>query len=115
MGKGKKLEGPCAIEICNGMSAKWRTVTDMVMSQGKANKTLPDYVKAKDIICLHCYNAIVVNVSSEFQQHALKRRRHREPETSNENDTLSFSQAIGIITDILYKREREELPPNLGV
>ena len=111
MGKGKKLEGPCAIEICNGMSAKWRTVTDMVMSQGKANKTLPDYVKAKDIICLHCYNAIVVNVSSEFQQHALKRRRHREPETSNENDTLSFSQAIGIITDILYKREREELPP----
>jgi len=48
-------------------------------------------------------------VSSKFQQHVLNRHCHSKPETSN--NILSFSQTIGIVTDILYEREHKELPP----
>ena len=99
MGKTKKLEGPCAIEICKKSSVTWRTVTDMVISREKINKTLPFYIKENDVICLQCYNAIVINISFEFQQHALVQPHNEpepKPETSN-NDFLSFSQAVRII------------------
>ncbi len=109
MGKEKRLKGPCAIEICKRKSLTWKTVTSLVLSKGTNNKTLPEYIKENDIICLDCYNAIVINVSSEFQQHVLDWHCHSEPETSN--NILSFSQAIGIVTDILYEREHKELPP----
>ncbi|CAG8673510.1 8998_t:CDS:2, partial [Funneliformis caledonium] len=82
--------------------------TSLVLSKGTNNKTLPKYIKENDIICLDYYNAIVINVSSEFQQHALNQHCHSEPETSN--NILFFSQTIGILTDILYERERKELP-----
>ena len=107
MGKEKRLKGLCVIEICKKKSLTWKTVTSLVLSKGTNNKTLPDYIKENDIICLDCYNAIVINMSSEFQQHALN--QHSEPEISN--NILSFSQAIGIVTDILYERERKGLPP----
>ena len=109
MGKEKRLKGPCAIEICKRKSLTWKTVTSLVLSKGTNNKTLPEYIKENDIICLDCYNAIVINVSSEFQQYVLDWHCHSEPETSN--NILSFSQAIGIVTDILYEREHKELPP----
>src|SRR6266498_1921717 len=109
MGKEKRLKELCTIEICKRKSLTWKTVTSLVLSKGTNNKTLPEYIKKNDIICLDCYNAIVINVSSEFQQHVLDWHCHSEPETSN--NILSFSQAIGIVTDILYEREHKELPP----
>jgi hypothetical protein len=108
MNKGRKPEGLCAIKICKGKSSTWKTVTSLVLSKGANNKTLPGYIEEDNIICLNCYNAIVINVSSEFQQHALN--WHDKPEASNENNVLFFSQAVEVITDILYKRERKALP-----
>ncbi|CAI2201362.1 19160_t:CDS:1, partial [Funneliformis geosporum] len=111
MGKTKKLEGPCVIEICKRNSVTWRTVTDTVISRRQANKTLPYYIKENDIIYLNCYNAILINITSKFQQHVLERHPHieSEPEISS-NEILSFSQAIRIITTILYERKRNLLP-----
>ena len=109
MGKEKRLKGPYTIEICKRKSLTQKTVTSLVLSKGTNNKTLPEYIKKNDIICLDCYNAIVINVSSEFQQHVLDWHCHSEPETSN--NILSFSQTISILTDILYERKCKELPP----
>src|SRR6185295_8232720 len=77
------------------------------------------------MICLHCYNRIVTRSSAEFQQHALEQQPHAKVEMSKDieveiskdikdnilTDVLFFSQAIGIITDILYEREYKALPP----
>ncbi|CAJ0858326.1 2979_t:CDS:2 [Entrophospora sp. SA101] len=53
----------------------------------------------------------------EFQQHALEQSHHNEPEiyietsSKDNNNNLTFSQAVGIVTDILYEREHQGLPP----
>ncbi len=67
MGKEKRFKGPYAIEICKKKSLTWKTVTSLVLSKGTNNKTLSDYIKENNIICLDCYNAIVINISFEFQ------------------------------------------------
>ncbi|RIB13059.1 hypothetical protein C2G38_2198933 [Gigaspora rosea] len=110
MGIEKKLQGPCVIKICKEKSSTWRTVTGLVLSQRTKNKTLPDYVKENDVICFTCYNAIIVNASSEFQKHALDLHSHIEAEISNQPTFLSFSQAVELITNILYEREHNSLP-----
>ncbi|CAG8674177.1 32541_t:CDS:2, partial [Gigaspora margarita] len=58
---------------------------------GTKSKTLPDYVKENDVICFTCYNAIIVNASSEFQKHALDSCSHIEAEISNQ-PTFFLSQ-----------------------
>ncbi|CAJ0837503.1 11932_t:CDS:2 [Entrophospora sp. SA101] len=53
----------------------------------------------------------------KFQQHALEQSHHNEPEiyietsSKDNNNNLTFSQAVGIVTDILYEREHQGLPP----
>ncbi|CAG8698741.1 35754_t:CDS:2, partial [Gigaspora margarita] len=101
----KKLQGPYVIKIYKKKSSTWQTVTGLVLSQRTKNKTLPDYIKENDIICFTCYNAIVVNASSEFQKHALDSHSHIEAEISNQSTFLSFLQAVKLITNVLYKRE----------
>src|SRR5205085_3684332 len=67
------LNGPCVITICQTQqSARWKKVTEFVIAKGQNNNTLPRYLQIGDIICLNCYNGIVVNCSFEFQQHALE-------------------------------------------
>ncbi|RIB28607.1 hypothetical protein C2G38_2157441 [Gigaspora rosea] len=110
MGIEKKLQGPCIIKICKEKSSTWRTVTGLVLSQGTKNKTLPDYIKENDVICFTCYNAIVVNASSEFQKHDLDLHSYIEAEISNQPTFLSFSQAVELITNVLYEREHNSLP-----
>ena len=43
----------------------------------------------------------------EFQQHALEQSQHNDletfTETSNEDNNLTFSQAVEIVTEILYE------------
>ncbi|CAG8786053.1 17384_t:CDS:2, partial [Racocetra fulgida] len=97
--------GPCVIKICKGKTSTLRTVTGLVLSQETKSKTLPDYVKENNVICLTCYNAIVVNASSEFQMHVLDSHSHIEAEISNQPTFLSFSQAVELITNVLYERE----------
>ncbi|CAG8538476.1 5777_t:CDS:2, partial [Cetraspora pellucida] len=81
-----------------------------LLSQGTKNKTLPDYVKENNVICFACYNAIVVNASSEFQKYALVSHSNIEAEISNQPTFLSFSQAVELITNVLYERECNLLP-----
>ena len=66
MGKEKRLKELCTIEICKKKSLIWKTITSLVLSKGTNNKTLLDYIKKNDIICLDYYNTIVINISSEF-------------------------------------------------
>ncbi|CAG8642318.1 329_t:CDS:1, partial [Cetraspora pellucida] len=76
MSRDKKLNGPCAIEICKRKSLAWKAVTAFVLSKGANNRALPSYIMGDDTICLDCYNAIITNVFFEFQQHALEWQRH---------------------------------------
>ena len=65
----------------------------------------------------------MVNISVEFRQHAqasknceaeeMEETTVETNETENINAILSFSQAIAIITNILYKREKKEKKPPL--
>ncbi|CAJ0852307.1 5952_t:CDS:2, partial [Entrophospora sp. SA101] len=83
----------------------------------QTNKTFPNYVQLGDTICLNCYNGIITRSAIEFQQHALEQSHHNEPEiyietsSKDNNNNLTFSQAVGIVTDILYEREHQGLPP----
>jgi len=107
------ITGPCVITICQGHSNRWRRVTEDVLTKGQANNTLPSYVQKDDIICLNCYNGIVVNSSIKFQQHAQINIQQDATESDDINTILSFSKAIKIITDILYTRENKEKNPTL--
>ena len=64
------IVGSCVIAICRKQSTQWRKVTENVFTKGQANNTLPSYVQKGDTICMNCYNGIMVNILSEFQQHA---------------------------------------------
>jgi hypothetical protein len=109
---------------------QWRKVTENVFSKGQINKTLPSYIQLGDTICMNCYNGIIINISNEFQQHAQAsiNCEHEETDKTNEaeyefkkvdetneaenvNVNLSFSQAIAVITDILYMHENKEKKP----
>ncbi|RIB29752.1 hypothetical protein C2G38_2154570, partial [Gigaspora rosea] len=111
-----KLIGPCVITICKRQSSNWKTVTENVISKGQTNKTFPNYVQLGDTICLNCYNGIVTRSTVEFQQHALEQSCHNVPEIPEETpmdiftDSVTFSQGVEIITDVLYKREQNKLP-----
>ena len=85
------------------------------MAKGQANSTLPSYVQEGNTICLTCYNGIVVNSSLELQQHAQASRKLDDENTNKSEDSnvLSFSQAIGTITNILYSHENKERKPTL--
>ena len=61
---------PCMITMCKRRSSTWKTVTEHVISKGQTNNTLPNYTHLGNTICLNCYNGIVINSSSKFQQHA---------------------------------------------
>jgi hypothetical protein len=108
------LTGPCAVTVCQRQSTLWKRVTEYVIAKGQTNNTLPSYVQVGDTICLNCYNGIVVKCSPELQQNAqasMKRRKLDDDKTDEAEDSdigLSFSEAIGIITDILYNRENRE-------
>ncbi|CAH1769119.1 107_t:CDS:2, partial [Entrophospora sp. SA101] len=101
----------------DSQSSNWRKVTEHVISKGQTNKTFPNYVQLGDTICLNCYNGIITRSAIEFQQHALEQSHHNEPEiyietsSKDNNNNLTFSQAVGIVTDILYEREHQGLPP----
>ncbi|RIB26774.1 hypothetical protein C2G38_2029950 [Gigaspora rosea] len=79
-------------------------ITDNVLTKAEANRTLASYYKdhKDEYMCLTCYNAIVVNGSSTYVEHAakwasvLKRRR---------NDNLSISESISLLTNIIFERE----------
>ncbi|CAG8697727.1 15195_t:CDS:2, partial [Acaulospora morrowiae] len=92
-------------------NAAYRTMLDYYMQETNLNK-----MENGDTICLNCYNRITIG-SVTFQKHALDQSHYHETETSTETFTetsdtnLTFSQAVGIITDILYEREWKELPP----
>ncbi|RIB07747.1 hypothetical protein C2G38_2213467 [Gigaspora rosea] len=78
-----KLSGPCVITICN-------------------------------TICSNCYNGIAINCSFKFKQHSEESNRFVETEVEIENaNTISFSQAIATITNILYEREVKEKKPTI--
>ncbi|CAG8684335.1 10919_t:CDS:1 [Acaulospora morrowiae] len=107
----------CAITICKGKSTIWRKVTENVFSKGQANNTLPSYIHVDDVICMNCYNGIVINSSIEFQRHAQEQYRFEEISEANKadntNDFLSFSQAVKVLTDILYTHENREKKPTI--
>jgi hypothetical protein len=109
----------CAITICRGQSTNyWRKVTEFVITKGQANSTLPNYVHLGDTICLNCYNGIVTKSSAIFQQHAQTNTKQPETDEIDEaientdeiksTNSLSFSKAIEMITNMLYIRENRE-------
>ena len=114
----------CAITICRGQSTNyWRKVTEFVITKGQANSTLPNYVHLGDTICLNCYNGIVTKSSAIFQQHAQTNMKQPETDEIDEaientdeiksTNSLSFSKAIEMITNMLYTRENKEKEPTL--
>ncbi|CAG8437374.1 11241_t:CDS:2, partial [Acaulospora morrowiae] len=101
-----------AITICQGKSTIWRKVTENVFSKGQANNMLPSYIRVDDVICMNCYNGIVINSSIEFQRHAQEQYRFEDISEANKaDDFLFFSQVVKVLTDILYTRENREKKP----
>ena len=114
----------CAITICRGQSTNyWRKVTEFVITKGQTNGTLPNYVHLGATICLNCYNGIVTRSSAIFQQHAQTNTKQPETDEIDEaientdeiksTNSLSFSKAIEMITNMLYTRENKEKEPIL--
>ncbi|RIB10066.1 hypothetical protein C2G38_2207130 [Gigaspora rosea] len=107
-----KITGPCAITICKRVSTQWRRVSENFISKALTSNTLPSYLQLGDTVCSSCYNGIAVNGLLEFKQHSqaiLESGRDNEViEIENTNTIVSFSQAIEIITDILYDCEKKE-------
>ena len=99
------VTGPCVITICKRQSTNWRKVTEFIISKGQTNSTLPDYVHLGDTICLNCYNGIVTKCSAIFQQHAQTNMNETD---EIEIESIPFSKAIEMITNILYVRENRE-------
>ena len=100
------------------MSTNWKKVTEFVITKGQANGTLPNCVHLGDTICLSCYNGIVTKSSAIFQEHAQTNTKQPETDEIDEaientdeiksTNSLSFSKAIEMITNILYVRENRE-------
>ena len=113
----------CAITICRGQSTNWKKVTEFVITKGQANGTLPNYVHLDNTICLSCYNGIVTRSTTIFQQHAQTNMKQPETDEIDEaientdeiksTNSLSFSKAIEMITNILYTCENKEKEPTL--
>ena len=84
---------------------------------------MPNYVHLGDTICLNCYNGIVTKSSAIFQEHAQTNTKQPETDEIDEaientdeiksTNSLSFSKAIEMITNILYTRENKEKEPTL--
>ena len=123
---GNMNTGPCVITICRSQkSIKWKKVTEYVIAKGQTNNTLPSYLQVGNTICLDCYNGIVVNRTLAFQQHAQAGIELSPPppppppvlpplsSPPPPPSVLSFSEAIGIITKILYIRENKEKKPTI--
>src|SRR6185369_14505589 len=117
------VTGPCVITICKRQSTNWRKVTELIITKGQANGNLPNYVHLGDTICLNCYNGIVTKSSAIFQEHAQTNTKQPETDEIDEaientdeiksTNSLSFSKAIEIITNILYTHENKEKEPTL--
>jgi hypothetical protein len=123
---GNMNTGPCVITICRSQkSIKWKKVTEYVIAKGQTNNTLPSYLQVGNTICLDCYNGIVVNRTLAFQQHAQASIELSPPppppppvlpplsSPPPPPSVLSFSEAIGIITKILYILENKEKKPTI--
>ncbi|CAG8793415.1 466_t:CDS:2, partial [Racocetra persica] len=86
-------------------STTWRRITENVLVKAEANGTLVSYYRDhKDkYMCSNCYNTIVVNGLSIFKEHAIEYKRglkrHRE------DDSLSMSESIFLLTNIIVERE----------
>ena len=84
---------------------------------------MPSYLQVGNTICLDCYNGIVVNCTLAFQQHAQAGIELSPPppppplvlpplsSPPPPPSVLSFSEAIGIITKILYIYENKKKKP----
>ena len=103
---------PRVITICRRQSTQWRKVSENVFIKGQANNTLSSYFQIGVTTCMNCYNRIIVNVSSEFQQHIQAGTNYKFEETvetdeaENINAILCFSQAIAIIQmSYIYTRK----------
>ncbi len=113
----------CVITICRSQkSIKWKKVIEYVIAKGQTNNTLPSYLQVGNTICLDYYNRIMVNYTLAFQQHAQAGIELSPPpppppppsvlpplsSLPPPPSVLSFSEAIGIITKILYIHENKE-------
>ncbi|CAG8590529.1 16100_t:CDS:2 [Acaulospora morrowiae] len=78
-------------------------VTEHVIFKGQTNNSLPNYTQLGDIICLNCYNGIIIG-SVTFQKHALNQSHYHETETSTETFTETFD------TNLTFSQAKE-LPP----
>ena len=94
----------CVVKICRGASTeKWKRITENMLIKAEANRTLASYYKdhRDEYMCMNCYNAIVVNGSSAFKEHAIEwgkglKRCHND---------ISMRESVSLLTNIIFERE----------
>ena len=82
----------CIVKICEGIPTE-------------TNGTLAPYYKdhKDEYMCMSCYNSIVVNGSSRFKEHAIEWQR--PPKRRRNDNNLTLSGNITLLTDIIFNRE----------
>ncbi|KAF0395030.1 hypothetical protein F8M41_010321 [Gigaspora margarita] len=96
----------CVVKICKSASTTTlRKITKNVLDKAEINRTLALYYKdhKDEYMCSICYNAIVVNASSAFKEHAIEWERGLKRQ--REENNLSMSESIFLLTNIIYERE----------
>ncbi|CAG8743839.1 22481_t:CDS:2, partial [Cetraspora pellucida] len=94
----------CVVKICKGAPAsKWKKITENMLNKAGANKTLASYYKdhENEYMCMSCYNAIVVNRSSVFKEHAVE----WEKGLKRCRNSVSMSESISLLTNIIFEKE----------
>ncbi|RIB19514.1 hypothetical protein C2G38_2181618 [Gigaspora rosea] len=96
----------CIVKICKGVSATtFRKITNNVLIKAESNETLASYYRdhKDEYMCSNCYNAIVVNGTSAFKEHAVEWergfKRHRK------DNILSMFESISVLTNIIFEQE----------
>ncbi|CAG8682736.1 4826_t:CDS:2, partial [Cetraspora pellucida] len=92
-----------------------KKVTDFIISKGKTNNTLSNYIQLDDVICLNCYNGIVAYSVIGFQQHALEESQHSKTKIYIEhiaeisNKLLENRDYLFEILNSIIKKRRKEI------
>ncbi|CAG8561417.1 5637_t:CDS:2 [Cetraspora pellucida] len=83
----------------------WRKITENVLNKAETNRTLASYYRDhKDkYMCSNCYNMIVVNRTIVFKEHIIEYKR--ELKRHRKNDSLSMSESISLLINIIIERE----------
>ena len=82
---------------------KWKRITENVLTKAEANRTLASYYKdhKDEYMCMNCCNAIVVNGSSAFKEHAVEWRKV----VKRRHNNISMHENVSLLTNIIFERE----------